>query len=65
MGNIQTSAGLNGTTIIVEKLFFNSPARRAAFRNTKEEAQKISEVIIRYAIQYPYVYLRTGSRTLG
>ena len=47
------SAGLSGTTITVENLFFNCTSRRSTFRYPKEEAQKIADILVKYAIQYP------------
>uniref|UniRef100_A0A914DS48 DNA mismatch repair protein S5 domain-containing protein n=1 Tax=Acrobeloides nanus TaxID=290746 RepID=A0A914DS48_9BILA len=49
------SAGLSGTTITVENLFFNCTSRRSSFRYPKEEAQKIADILVKYAIQYPSV----------
>mmetsp|Transcript_17865 Transcript_17865/g.29353 ORF Transcript_17865/g.29353 Transcript_17865/m.29353 type:complete len:745 (-) Transcript_17865:56-2290(-) len=48
-------AGVRGTIITVEDLFFNVPTRKKALRSATEEYQKIIDVVGRYAVQYPGV----------
>ena len=43
-------AGLVGTTILVEDLFYNVPIRKKALRSSSEELSKVLEVVGRYAI---------------
>ena len=45
-------AGVQGTTITVEEMFYNVPARRLALKNTSEEYGRILEVLERYAIKH-------------
>lgn len=45
-------AGVNGTTISVQDLFYNMKTRRNAFKNTSEQYQHILEVMTRYSIHY-------------
>jgi DNA mismatch repair protein MutL len=45
-------AGVRGTTITVEELFYNVPNRRKAFKSPAEEYSKILEVVERYATHY-------------
>jgi DNA mismatch repair protein MLH1 len=45
-------AGVKGTTITVEELFYNVPNRRKAFKSGAEEYGKIVEVVQRYATHY-------------
>ncbi len=45
-------AGVKGTTITVEELFYNVPNRRKAFKSPAEEHSKIVEVVERYATHY-------------
>ncbi|CAB4254500.1 similar to Saccharomyces cerevisiae YMR167W MLH1 Protein required for mismatch repair in mitosis and meiosis as well as crossing over during meiosis [Maudiozyma barnettii] len=43
-------AGTNGTTILVEDLFYNMPSRLRSLRSPNEEYNKILDVVGRYAI---------------
>nr|CAH7749104.1 unnamed protein product [Callosobruchus chinensis] len=43
-------SGNQGTTIIVEDLFYNMPIRKKALRSPAEEYQKISDVVSKYAV---------------
>lgn len=52
-GEIRSSAGLDGTTIIAENLFLESESRRKALKNPAEEMSRIADVVIRYAIKNP------------
>ncbi len=44
-----------GTTIVVEHLFFNTPARRKFLKKPTTEAGRIHQVVTRYALAYPDV----------
>ncbi|KAL6074310.1 DNA mismatch repair protein [Balamuthia mandrillaris] len=48
-------AGQKGTQITVEDLFYSVVTRRKAMRNPTEEFNRISDVVIRYAIHNPKV----------
>lgn len=45
-------AGVNGTIITVEDLFYNLPSRRTAFRDQHEQYQYILDVVSKYSIHY-------------
>lgn len=45
-------AGMVGTTIAVEDLFYNMHTRKQAFKNTNEQFQRILDVVTKYAIHY-------------
>lgn len=46
-------AGKQGTTIVVEDLFYNAPARAKATKSKNEEFIKILDVVGRYAVHSP------------
>ena len=48
-------AGVKGTVISVEDLFYNVPSRRQALKNPSEEYSKIVEVVSRYSLRFPKV----------
>lgn len=63
-GEIRSSAGLDGTMIVSEELFYDSELRRKALKNPAEEMNRIADVIIRYAINNPrisFTFRRCGS----
>lgn len=50
-----STGGAAGTTIIVESLFFNVPARRKFLRTTNTEGRYINEIISKIALSRPNV----------
>ncbi|KAL6726995.1 hypothetical protein Aduo_008914 [Ancylostoma duodenale] len=53
--SIKASAGLDGTCIAAEDLFYNCPNRKKAFRHHADEANKVTDVVMRYAVHRPDV----------
>ncbi|VDK65264.1 unnamed protein product [Onchocerca ochengi] len=54
-GDIKPSAGLNGTTVTAEDLFYNCPSRRRALKYPADEMNRIADVVVRYAVHNPSV----------
>ena len=54
-----------GTTVLVEELFFNTPARLKFLKSTPTEANKIHDFIVKLALSRPQVAFRfiNGNRT--
>jgi len=48
--NISDFAGMTGTTIIVENLFYNMPARKKFLKSKQAELRNIREIIIKMAL---------------
>lgn len=53
--DLKSSAGLNGTTVTAEELFYNCPSRRRTLKYPGDEMNRIADVVIRYAINNPLV----------
>ncbi|THH13620.1 hypothetical protein EW146_g6622 [Bondarzewia mesenterica] len=59
-------AGNDGTTITVENLFYNTPARLSALRSSAEEYARILDVVTKYAVHnsgVSFVCKKAGSAT--
>ncbi len=56
--SIQAAARAPGTTVTVEKLFFNLPARRKFLHSPASEASQIGQVLSQFALAYPEVAFR-------
>ncbi|KXK23169.1 MAG: DNA mismatch repair protein MutL [Chloroflexi bacterium OLB15] len=57
-GQIRQRRGVGvprGTQIVVENLFFNTPARLKFLKSEQSEKRQISSIVTRYAMAYPYV----------
>lgn len=55
---VEQSGGAAGTTIIVEDLFFNVPARRKFLKTAMTEGRYISELVTKLALSRPDVRFR-------
>lgn len=53
---IEKSARNKGTTITVEDLFYNIPARRKFLKTAETEYRKVLETLIPYFLQYPNIH---------
>ncbi|KAF9457554.1 DNA mismatch repair protein MutL [Collybia nuda] len=49
------TAGNDGTTIIVEDMFYNTPTRLSSLRSASEEYSRILDVLTKYAVHNPRV----------
>lgn len=58
-------AGVKGTTILVEDLFYNMPTRKTTFKNTNEEYQRIYDVVMKYAVHYGDKGISFSCKKLG
>ena len=54
-GKVGPAASLKGTSITVQNLFYNTPARRKFLKSPRVEFRKIVEMIRRYALSNPSV----------
>jgi len=52
---VEKSAGVNGTTIMVEELFYNTPARLKYLKSDNVELSYISDIVNRLALSNPNV----------
>ena len=51
------SAGVNGTTVTIDDLFFNVPMRKRAIKSISEEYNNIIDIVGRYAVYHAGVSL--------
>lgn len=51
-------AGPTGTTVIVENLFFNTPARKKFIKGLKAELNRIKDTIFSIAIAHPHIHFK-------
>ncbi len=56
--NISGTGAPNGTSIIVEDLFFNTPARRKFLKSERYEFYQIYSVLERYALMYENIHFK-------
>lgn len=54
--NINKGARDTGTTITIQNLFFNTPARLKFMKSAETEYRKILEVMTQYCISYPNIH---------
>lgn len=52
---IKPAAHPIGTTVTVDDLFFNTPARRKFLKAARTEAEHITDAVVRLAMAHPYV----------
>jgi len=59
-GNVSVSAASHskGTTVLVDRLFYNVPARRAFLKSARAERAAIVETLTNLAIAHPHVMFR-------
>jgi DNA mismatch repair protein MutL len=64
-GSVEPARGETGTTVIVEDLFYNTPARRKFLKSEKTELNRINDFLARIAISCPGVrfsYFSNGKK---
>ncbi|ORZ34284.1 hypothetical protein BCR44DRAFT_37160 [Catenaria anguillulae PL171] len=54
-----------GTTISIQDLFYNLPARRRAMRSYNEEHANVVDTLVRYAVHYPSVAMTLRKHGAG
>ena len=59
------TAGVRGTTICVEDLFYNVTTRRKALRSSSEEYNLVLQIVLKYALQYPSIAFSCKKTTSG
>jgi len=63
-GDAEPCAGVDGTTVTVDDLFYNVPMRKKAIRNPSEEYNLLLDVVQRYAVYHAgtsFSLRRTGN----
>lgn len=55
---ISDTAASEGTTVLVEDLFYNTPARRKYMKSTRAELAKITDIVTRQALNYPEIFFK-------
>jgi DNA mismatch repair protein MutL len=66
IASVQEAGGPEGTSIEVDDIFYNLPARRKFLKSDAAEAAQVSRVVTQFALGYPEVgfTLASGPRTL-
>uniref|UniRef100_A0A0K0F931 DNA_mis_repair domain-containing protein n=1 Tax=Strongyloides venezuelensis TaxID=75913 RepID=A0A0K0F931_STRVS len=54
-GAVKPSTGKIGTLVTVKNLFDKLNVRKVSFKNSTEERNRISDVVVRYAIENPHI----------
>ncbi|MDP6628884.1 MAG: DNA mismatch repair endonuclease MutL, partial [Candidatus Marinimicrobia bacterium] len=52
-GDVQPAATVQGTSITIRNLFYNTPARKKFLKSPRMEFRKVVEMIRRFALSYP------------
>ncbi len=62
----EIAAAQAGTTVIVDRLFYNAPARKKFLKTPRTEIGLISDLLARYIVAYPQIAFRlvNGSHTI-
>ena len=60
---VEEAAALDGTTIVVGDLFFNTPARLKFLKSTPAEVGRVMEIVGNLAIGFPGVAMRVRQRS--
>jgi DNA mismatch repair protein MutL len=60
IGSLRPAGGADGTTVRVEDLFYNVPARLKFLKHDATERQQIDALVTRYALAYPAVRIKVS-----
>jgi DNA mismatch repair protein MutL len=61
--NVSAASHPKGTTVLVDRLFYNVPARRAFLKSARAERAAIAEVMTNLAIAHPRVMFRLTEKS--
>ncbi len=53
LGEVARDGGANGTSVVVEKLFFNTPARLKFLKSDNQEEADIANILTRFVLSHP------------
>lgn len=55
---VKDTGSKEGTSVLIEDLFYNLPVRKKYLKTTRTELSKITDIVTRYALKYPEISFR-------